>query len=147
MTTEEDLNEMSEEFDVNVVYIEETKCIKTEGVGEVILSVWVYEVSKASEAKKLYDEYYSTISSDTSTSNPIDINEEGHSLFTSGRRVIVFRTGRFVVTVMGKASVWDIARMTEQNIKIATAPHHQQDQHLFTSLPFTYSLYKKILKT
>ena len=122
--TEEDLNELREVSGQNCVYGEvivyyETKPPAAEPYKDSG-GMHLYEFTRDSEAKKFYETIYEEYSISDDNPIAIDIGEEGVS-YSQGEEIL-FRIGRFVVYVAGEISCEDIARITEQNIKIATAP-------------------------
>ena len=120
--TEDELNKYRDRIGLNLVYREkgdfyEKKPQPHEPVEEN--GVAIFEFTKDSEAKKAYEVFYEEES--VSDYNPlaIDIGDEGVSCY---QELILFRTGRFFVWVQMDPLCEDVARITEQNIKIATAP-------------------------
>jgi len=118
--TEDELTEYGRADGLKCVYSEMGRFYgeKTQVSG----SLYIFEFTSDSEAKREYELRYENVGLDLSPS-PIDIGDEGVSFSRDGVVVgILFRTGKFVVISGADQSCEDIARITEQNIKRATAP-------------------------
>ena len=118
--TEEGLSELEEEIkkDIRVVYAEEIDFYYKEPREEdVIAAVAIYEFSKVEGAKAVYDIYYSGIEETGKAVNLIDVGEEGFYLYEKDCTRIIFKIDRFMVHIIGKAGVNDIAKITERNIE------------------------------
>ena len=127
--TEDELNRCVDEICLNLVYRENGQFYEKKPQPHVPYptnGVLICEYTKDSEAKKAYEVFYEEKS--VSDDNPlaIDIGDEGVSCdrYYGGshyQKLILFRTGRFVVRVLMDTLCEDVARITEQNIKKATA--------------------------
>ncbi|MEA2076358.1 MAG: hypothetical protein U9O85_11675 [Euryarchaeota archaeon] len=117
--TEDELREHRGETGPKCVYCEVGRIYGEKA--QVSGSLYIFEFTSDSEAKREYELRYEKVDLDLSPS-PIDIGDEGVSFSRDGVVVgILFRTGKFVVISEADPSE-DIARITEQNIKRATAP-------------------------
>ena len=118
--TEDELSEHRGKTGPKCVYCEVGRIYGEKA--QVSGSLYIFEFTSDSEAKREYELRYEKVDLDLSPS-PIDIGDEGVSFSRDGVVVaILFRTGKFVVISEADQSCEDIARITEQNIKIATAP-------------------------
>lgn len=113
----EELEELLEETKIStrVVYAEETD-FKEPQTKNLIATVTVYEIPKVEGAKAVYDAWYSG-TSEFEAVNFIDIGEEGFYSYRGECTNLIFRVDRFLILVFGKAGVYDMAEITERNIK------------------------------
>ena len=120
--TEDELNIYRDEYGLKPIYVEAGDFYEKRPQPhepDADNGVIIFELTNDSEAKKMYEVFYEKWH--LSDYNPIviGIGDEGVICY---QNMILFRTGRFLVWVRMDSLCVDVARITEQNIKIATAP-------------------------